>query len=62
MTLYTSSKYKSFLMIKRNQGEFDVGVDFCIGDPNVNFRAAAKSYETIEEVGKELHLIQLATF
>ena len=26
---------------KENQGEFDVGVDFRIGDPNVNFRAAA---------------------
>ena len=38
-------------MIKRR--EFDVGVDFRIGDPNVNFRAAAaKSYETIKEVGK----------
>ena len=38
---------------QENKGEFDVGVDFRIGDPNVNFRAAAaKSYETIEEVGK----------
>ena len=38
---------------QENSGEFDVGVDFRIGDPNVNFRAAAaKSYETIEEVGK----------
>ena len=38
---------------QEKQGEFDVGVDFRIGDPNVNFRAAAaKSYETIEEVGK----------
>ena len=38
---------------QENSGEFDVGTDFRIGDPNVNFRAAAaKSYETIEEVGK----------
>ena len=38
---------------QENSGEFDVGVDFRIGDPNVNFRAAAaNSYETIEEVGK----------
>ena len=38
---------------QENKGEFDVGVDFRIGDPNVNFRAAAaKSYETIEEFGK----------
>ena len=38
---------------QENSAEFDVGVAFRIGDPNVNFRAAAaKSYETIEEVGK----------
>ena len=37
---------------QKNSGEFDVGVDFRIGNPNVNFRAAAtKSYETMEEVG-----------
>ena len=35
---------------QENSQEFDVGTDFRIGDPNVNFRAAAaKSYETIEE-------------
>ena len=34
-------------------GEFDNGVDFRIGDPNVHFRAAAaKSYETTEDIGK----------
>ena len=38
---------------QENRGEFDVGTDFRIGDPNVHFRAAAAmSYETIEEVGK----------
>ena len=38
---------------QESRGEFDVGVDFRIGDPNVHFRAAAaKSYETIEDVGK----------
>ena len=38
---------------QENRGEFDVGVDFRIGDPNVHFRAAAaKSYETTEDVGK----------
>ena len=38
---------------QENCGEFDVGVDFRIGDPNVHFRAAAaKSCETIEHVGK----------
>ena len=38
---------------QENHGEFDVGTDFRIGDPNVHFRAAAAmSYETIEEVGK----------
>ena len=38
---------------QENRGEFDVGADFRIGDPNVHFRAAAAmSYETIEEVGK----------
>ena len=36
-----------------NRGEFDNGVDFRIGDPNVHFRAAAaKSYETTEDIGK----------
>ena len=36
---------------QKNSGEFDVGVDFRIGNPNVYFRAAAaKSYETIEEL------------
>ena len=44
---------------QENRGEFDVGVDFRIGDPNVHFRAAAaKSYETIEDVGKpDWHLL-----
>ena len=38
---------------QENRGEFDIGVDFRIGDPNVHFRAAAaKSYETTEDVGK----------
>ena len=38
---------------QENRGEFDNGVDFRIGDPNVHFRAAAaKSYETIEDIGK----------
>ena len=38
---------------QENRGEFDNGVDFRIGDPNVHFRAAAaKSYETTEDVGK----------
>ena len=33
--------------------EFDYGVDFRIGDLNVHFRAAAaKSYETTEDIGK----------
>ena len=32
---------------------FDNGVDFRIGDPNVHFRAAAaKSYETTQDIGK----------
>ena len=36
-----------------NRGEFDNGVDFRIGDPNVHFRAAAaKSYGTTEDIGK----------
>ena len=36
-----------------NRGDFDNGVDFRIGDPNVHFRAAAaKSYETTEDIGK----------
>ena len=36
-----------------NRGEFDNGVDFRIGNPNVHFRAAAaKSYETTENIGK----------
>ena len=36
-----------------NRGDFDNGVDFRIGDPNVHFRAAAaKSYETTGEIGK----------
>ena len=44
---------------QENRGEFDVGVDFRIGDPNVHFRAAAaKSYETMEDVGKpDWHLL-----
>ena len=44
---------------QENSGEFDVGVDFRIGDPNVHFRAAAaKSYETTEDVGKpDWHLL-----
>ena len=38
---------------QENRGEFDNGVDFRIGDPNVHFRAAAaKSYETTEDIGK----------
>ena len=38
---------------QENRGEFDNGVDFRIGDPNVHFRAAAaKSYETTKNVGK----------
>ena len=38
---------------QENRGEFDNEVDFRIGDPNVHFRAAAaKSYETTEDVGK----------
>ena len=38
---------------QENRGEFDNGVDFRIGDPNVHFRAAAaKSYETTVDIGK----------
>ena len=38
---------------QENRGEFDNGVDFRIGDPNVHFRAAAaKSYDTTEDIGK----------
>ena len=38
---------------EENRGDFDNGVDFRIGDPNVHFRAAAaKSYETTEDIGK----------
>ena len=41
------------VVMTENRGEFDIGVDFRIGDPNVHFRAAAaKSYETTEDVGK----------
>ena len=56
---YTHAVFASKLKLEilpndyENKGEFDVGVDFRIGDPNVHFRAAAaKSNETTDEVGK----------
>ena len=52
-----SFAYKLRLQIlpndKEHQEDFDPGVDFRIGDPNVHFRAAAaKSYEVTEDIGK----------
>ena len=52
-----SFAYKLRVQILPNDQEhredFDNGVDFRIGDPNVHFRAAAaKSYETTEDIGK----------
>ena len=54
---HASFAYKLRVQILPNDEEhregFDNGVDFRIGDPNVHFRAAAaKSYETTEDIGK----------
>ena len=51
--LHTSFVCKILPNDNENRGDFDNGVDFRIGDPNVHFRAAAaKSYETTEDIGK----------
>ena len=56
---HASFAYKLRVQILPNDEEhregFDNGVDFRIGDPNVHFRAAAaKSYETTEDIGKPI--------